>query len=464
MLRRLHSSLDDGQFRQDLDENGRLSDVALNSAITELNLRRTIARKLGNYFHGENVYINKRARPQDASANTPDNRVPIPYGRKLVNTVVGYMYKPGFIQYSSSDENYQQLVKGTFFANGEQSKTSRIGKICSIFGIAYELHYTKNPNGDPKPRFALVPPEDFLPVYSNDIEPEIVAGIYRYWENRGDKSIEHIDVYYEDAIVSYSGQGTAHSMSDLAMQEEVEHGYGMVPVAVYRNNDEMCGDFEHILPLIDAYDVLMSDSMNEFDRFAWAYLILKNLAMNDEDIDDVKVKRVFEVMDNGGVEFLTKEIQHEFIEYMKDWIKDEIHKQSHIPDFSDKHFAGNQSGIAIRYKLADLENIAAVKEIGFREGLMRRFELLNAFWKTRGVRVPEMDDIDISMQRNVPENYTEQADIVSRLRGHVSLKTLLDKVLTFTESGEEMERLEEEADVYAAPDIEEEEIDEELDE
>lgn len=465
MLRQVQSTIDNGHFHRDLVE-GRLTRDDIEAAIHELNARRGIAKKLNSYYKGENTYISSRPRPAEESAEgAPDNRIQVPYGRKLINTVVGYMYRPGFIQYSSSDDTYKDLLSQTFFANGEQSKTSRIGKITSIQGVAYELHYTRNPDGnDPKPRFALLPPEDFLPVYSNDIEPEIVAGIYRHWQVKNGKSVAHMDIYYEDSIESYISQSESSSFSDMVKIDEVAHGYGMVPVAVYRNNDELCGDFEHIVTLIDAYDVLLSDSMNEFDRFAWAYLILKQLAMDEDDIKDIKIKRVIEVMENGGVEFLTKEIQHEFILFMRDWIKEEIHKQTHIPDFSDDHFSGQQSGIALRYKLADLENVASVKEIGFREGLMRRFELLNAFWRTRGIPTPELDDIDITMQRNVPANYEEQANIVSKLRGNVSQKTLLDKIITFVEdSAEEIERLQEELDVYGGigDDLEDEdEIDE----
>ena len=124
---------------------------------------------------------------------------------------------------------------------------------------------------------------------------------------------------------------------------------------------------------------------------------------------------------------------------------------------SDEHFAGNQSGIAIRYKLNDLENIATAKETGFKEGLRRRIQLLNNFWRTTGYQPPGLEDIQITMQRNIPANYVEQADIVSKLRGHVSQKTLLDKIVTFIDdSGKEMDRLEEEMDVYAPPEIDEE--------
>ena len=450
MLRRNAMSLEDGQFRRDLI-NERLSEADINDAITELNLRRSMGQNLGKYFLGENPTILARKTQEKES---PNNKIGVPYARKLINTVLGYMFKPGSIQLNVDDEDYQEVLNSIFFDNGADSKTSKLGKHASIFGVAYEVHYTNNPTGNnPTPRFAPVPPEDFLPVYSNDIEPEIVAAIHRYTENNGR---EHINIYYEDIIRSYVAPRTIAYFGDMSFSEDTEHGYGMVPVAVYRNNDELTGDYEHILKLLDAYDILMSDSMNEFDRFAWAYLVLKNLAMSEEDLKDVKKRRVFEVFENGGVEFLTKDIQHEFISYMKGWIKEEIHNQTHIPDMSDENFAGNQSGIAIRYKLNDLENIASTKEIGFREGLHRRIQLLTAFLRTQGFNPVNRRSLKITFNHNIPANLEEQSKIIANLRGHVSHKTILDQVASFVDdSTEEIERLNEERDVLGGLDEEE---------
>ena len=433
MLRRSLAALDDGQFRRDLTDEGRLTASSINDALTELNLRRGVAQRLGDYYEGQSPILGRTLPP--GAPKDIDNRIPLPYARKLINTITGYMYKPGNVQTNSDNEQYLEAIKDVYYINKEASKTSRLGKLSSIFGVSYEMHYVDQ---DMNPRFTTVPVEDLLPVYSNELEPEIVAVIHRYIEHiPGEQSddIEHIDIYYADVIQRYASIGVGSLIESLRLTSEEPHGYGMVPVAVFRNNDEIIGDFETITKLLDAYDVLMSDSMNEFDRFAWAYLVLKNLNMTKDDIAEIKIKKVIEVMENGGVEFLTKDIQTGFIQYMRDWIREEIHKQSHIPDMADQNFAGNQSGVAIRYKLTDLENLASVKEIGFIDGLRRRIELLNAFWRTQGQSFNGRE-IWFSFNRNIPANYLEQAQIVQGLRGHVSHKTLLDEVVSFVDDSQ----------------------------
>ena len=56
-------------------------------------------------------------------------------------------------------------------------------------------------------------------------------------------------------------------------------------------------------------------------------------------------------------------------------LKEDIHKFSFVPDLSDKQFAQNLSGVAMRYKLMGLERMASVKERWFREGLRTRLEI-----------------------------------------------------------------------------------------
>ena len=216
MIRRSLAALDDGQFRRDVNEDGRLSETAIQDALIEMNLRRNIAKTLGRYYIGQDRIIERKHR----DPGTPDNKIPVPYGRKLVNTVVGYMYKPGMIQVNTDNEAWQELLKDIYWDNDEPGKTATLGKLSSIFGVAYELHFVDNNT----PRFAPIPVEDGLPVYSNDIEPKIVAFLHRYiehvpGESRQD-SIEHIDIYYADAVVYYQAQGVATGFAELRSNGE----------------------------------------------------------------------------------------------------------------------------------------------------------------------------------------------------------------------------------------------------
>jgi SPP1 family phage portal protein len=80
----------------------------------------------------------------------------------------------------------------------------------------------------------------------------------------------------------------------------------MVPIATYKNNEELIGDFEPVLSLIDAYDTMESDTVNDFDYFVDAYLALYGFTADADDIVKMKENRVL-LMDQGtAAEWLIK--------------------------------------------------------------------------------------------------------------------------------------------------------------
>ncbi len=402
-----------------------------------------------SYYEGNNTYILGREPPDP---NAPNNKVPIPYARKIISTVTGYMYKPGSVTYSSENEAYLQTLTEVFDANREEIETAQLGLEASIHGVAYELHYTDSVEVEGKPlaipRFTKIPAEKVVPIYDYSIEPKLVAVLYHYLIGE----VQHVFAYYADIVQHFTRENRDKG---LTLLEEQPHFYGRVPWVVYLNNEERVGDFEPVIPLIDAYDVLMSDSMNEFDRFAWAYLLLKGFSLTDEDAQAIKWKRAFENLDvDGGVEFLTKDINHEFIAFMSDWIRKEIHKQSHVPDFLETVSGSAQSGVAISKLLYDFEFICATKEAYFVDGLRDRIRLIDGVLRVRdgGKGLPE--DVEIEMHRNKPMDNLENAQVFTAYSGHISEQTLIEHFAPFVKDAEEeLERLHGEEEAKAEVDL-----------
>ena len=68
----------------------------------------------------------------------------------------------------------------------------------------------------------------------------------------------------------------------IAMLEE----RGGVPVVEYWNNAQETGDFEPVLSLIDAYDTLESDRVNDKQQFTDAVLLLTGCTLENDDPAD----------------------------------------------------------------------------------------------------------------------------------------------------------------------------------
>ena len=121
-----------------------------------------------------------------------------------------------------------------------------------------------------------------------------------------------------------------------------------------------------------------------------------------------------------------------------------------MPDLTDKAFAGNQSGVAMRYKLFGLEQLCNEKERWFREGLRCRLRLLCAFLAVKGQPAIDADSIEITFTRNLPADTQAQAGIVTTLRDLVSDETLLRQLEFVDDPEAEMARVQEQRDAALA--------------
>lgn len=403
--------------------------------------------KYWEYYKGKNVSIIKRKK---ADPNNPDNKLIVSYGRKLINTYTGYGYRPRYISYhpnikiedidfedesdekestSSVEKYYLSQIKAIFEVNNEHIKTNRAGRNTAIFGLSYEVLYIdrefdiydKDFYLKAVPKFFTVDPRELILLYDYDPEPKPKIGIRFFKMDSVNKY--KVEVYYKDEIIEYlrERKDEYDNTWTLTRIQSYPNYFEEIPIIAYYMGDEIQSIMSNVLTLIDAYDVLFSDSMNEFDRFAFAYLVMKKISLtNPIDKKDptkfssilelIKKRRVFEGLDkDADIKFLTKDIPTSFIQYMAKEIREQIHIQSHIPDFTNEKMNG-ASGIAIQRLMFDFENLVSSAEADFDIGLYNRIALITHVMKKLKndfYGSPEM--IRINHKRNVPLNTLEFA-------------------------------------------------------
>jgi len=75
-----------------------------------------------SYYNGKNSKITNKTAPDP---NNPDNRTPVPYGKKIVTTFTGYAYRPRYITYKSDNEANLKSIQQTFNESNETIKTNK---------------------------------------------------------------------------------------------------------------------------------------------------------------------------------------------------------------------------------------------------------------------------------------------------------------------------------------------------
>lgn len=378
--------------------------------------------KLYKYYKGEQGILNRTM----ADPLKPNNKVNNPWYRHISNTAQSYFIGVP-VAYQSSDDNLQETLQDIFNKNMEQSENSKLAKDASVCGIGYELLYV-NEEGEIK--FDVLSPKETFMIHDNTIQNNVLAGIrfYDTYDYVTEETQMFVEVYTDSTIYYY-----IEDEDGLKLKDEKEHYYKAVPIIPYYNNLEIISDAEPVLTLIDAYDVLVSDSLNNMESFADAYMLIKNMEMTKEQVYEMKENRVIMVQGDGDAAWLTKGSQPEEIELDKTRLVTDIHKLSGIVDLSDTRFAGSEtSGSALRYKIMSLENLTKNKERYFKHSLERRIKLICNLLNVKGHSY-DYADVAIKFSRNLAADEEIIVKTVTELRGFVSDKTLL-AMLPFIEN------------------------------
>ncbi|MBO5212527.1 MAG: phage portal protein [Clostridia bacterium] len=391
-------------------------------------------KRLKNYYSGNHDILNKTK-----DAGKPNNQLVNNFCKNITDTTVGYfMGTP--VCYSSDREELIGSIRLINDYNDEQFINSRLSKDLSVYGVACELVYYDE---DKMIRIAPCDVLSTIPVYSPSIDRELSAAIRIYeLEDAEDEDTVGLEIY-DSNLVSYYSYNT--SSGEAVMIRSVPHYFGLVPINFYYNNSDKTGDFESVMTLVDAYNELQSESVNDFELFADSYLAVTGMNATDaEDIAKLRENRVLLIDEGGDAKWLTKSVNDAYIENLKKRISSDIYRFSGSVDMTDDAIGESASGVAIKYRLLNFENRVSVTERYFKKSLMRRYEMICNMLNTLGNDY-SATEIRITFTRNIPENPIDNADYAQKMAGVVSRKTLLERIPFVDDVDSEMSRIREES-------------------
>ena len=338
-----------------------------------------------------------------------------------------------------------------FRYNDEADNNTTLAKMASIYGYAYEIMYIDK---YAKPRFKAIDPAELIVCYDNTLEENIILAIRYYDEEVGeDEVITRLEIYTkpiqnEQGQVVGNGKIIKGILKDdaVTLQEELDCYFDDIPVNVYINNDELYGDFERVLNLIDAYDQTQSDTANDFELFTNCMLVVNGELIDDEQAQNLSDINVIQFLNSDSdAKYLIKNIQDTALENYKNRLNEDIHRFSFVPNMADENFSNNASGVAMKFKLMGLENLISVKEAKFKKGLMKRIELLCAYTKMKNNSDYSYLAIEPIFTRNTPANELEISQMMQNLTGILSEETVIGLYPKVNDVQAEIERKDNEA-------------------
>lgn len=388
----------------------------------------------------------------------PNNKLVHSYPRYIVAIAAGYLV--------GTPVNYQSETKlddllDAYKSARVDSVDSELAKDASLYGKAVELVYADE---NSQVRTSALDPRSAFVVYDNTVENKAMLGVryYQTYDVSGKPSGYDMIVYTDADETTYHGTTLTEAL-DAYPVAETPHYFGRVPMVEYFNNDDESSDFEAVLPLINAYDKLQSDRLNDNEQLVQALLVITGARIENEpnitdDNGDVirkgrtagqalrQDKMLMLPDQTAKAEYLAKPSDGSSAEVLRKNLKDDIHKFSMIPDLTDENFAANASGVAMKYKLFGLEQLVMVKERWFKEALYERLLIFTNFLSVKGKAKINPQDVEIVFKRSLPANVLEISQMVGNLESIVPKGLLLAQLPFVTDPDRALKDLETERD------------------
>ena len=398
----------------------------------------------------------KEKQEKEHEGETPlrnaDNRIPFNFHGLLVNQKASYMFTaPPLFDLGSQTANKRLAA----FLGDKYAKVCK--DLCinaSNTSIGW-LHLWKDGQG--KYKYAAVPSDQIIPVWSSSLDRELQAVFRTYTdidEETGDAYVVY--EYWTDTQCCAYRMRTGDEIENLMPYQifivdpelceksaEYEHGIGEVPFFPFQNNNTETNDLKNIKGLIDTYCKVFSGFVNDLEDIQEIIFILTNYGGADlnEFLRDLKYYKAIKVDNDGdgdksGVSTLTIDLPVEAREKLLTITRKCIFEQGQGIDPDPENF-GNSSGVALNFLYSLLELKAGLQETEFKLSFGR---FIRCVCRLLGIPIKD-DTIVQTWTRTSVRNDLELSQIAQQSAGVISDETIVEHHPWVEDAAKELERL-----------------------
>lgn len=410
---------------------GAITPAMIRGVLREFTKGTARRKKLHDYYLGEHAIARRHKKNQKAA----NRKIVVNRASYIVKIATGYLVGSPVSYASEEQEKALAKIREAYQAINIETVDAELARDASTYGKAVELLYA---NAQSQPRTAALDPRVAFVVYDDTVAQDPFFGVHIMDKQDENGDIIGLDIAIYDEhekcvfqIHQAGGLKNITSWEGVQLKEDAAqreaHVFGAVPMVEYWNNAEERGDFEDVLSLIDAYNLLTSDRVNDKEQFVNALLVLMGITLGNtkteanENFREVSQDGYLEIpaiSQGADVKYVVKQLNEADTQVLADSLVSDIHTISMVPNLSDEHFASTASGVALRYKLLAFEQMTKEKERWFREGLESRLDMFARFLSVQS-KIPadfSTDKVQMTFTRGLPVNELETAQTISLLR------------------------------------------------
>lgn len=174
-------------------------------------------------------------------------------------------------------------------SEGKQGKDMRLAHKMYCQGVGYRLViHDRDARGgemyDEAPFEIYLPdPQNTFVVRCNDVSKRVVMGVTYVYLDDAESSVRYT-VYTDN--VTYTIDGSALSAREIVREDR--HNFGMVTLIEYPCNADYMGAFEVVLPLLDAYNLMVSNRLDGVEQFIQAIMVFEGVSIDREKLTALK--------------------------------------------------------------------------------------------------------------------------------------------------------------------------------
>lgn len=394
-----------------------------------------------NYIHGQNRrdcnYLIKyflgdqdilyRPSPETSNVN---NKTVVNFAYPITREIVGYTFGNA-IEFVAKNSDKQEEV--TKLSDMMEYENSYYHDICnalygSICGVSYAITLPSpdiTKDNTPEIPFIMdsLDPRNTFVVQSNEIgNPQIMSCNVI---TRNDGKREYVCYTNKYKMVVSNGMKTVTTE---------DNPIGLDPITMIENSLFLTGDWEQAISVMNAANLVASDSLNDIEGTIRALLVIIGSELDEEDdtnLKKIKKDRILNLIAPNGIntdaKFISPSLDSNSVQNIREYLDNVRNIITGIPD-RETNGNGGDTGLAVmnRNGWTDIEIVARLKEMFYLKGKNKQLGVTLSILKKLDKISKDLNviDIDVKPKRHTLDNISAKTTAFSTLVATGELATI----------------------------------------
>ena len=382
-----------------------------------------------NYFLGDQDILNRTG----VYTNNINNTTVVNYAFPITREIVGYTFGNG-VELLQRDMKYQKDVSK--LSDIYTYEFSYYVDICSaiyssICGVGYQItlpskDITKDMTPDVPIVYDYLDPRFTFIAQSTEIgNPVILSGYFIKNKLTGKWEYTCYTNKYKFTFNYGEPKSLRTSVNIL----------GINPISMVENSLFLTGDWEQAIAVMNASNMVASDSLNDIEGTIKALLVIIGAEFDDVDADAKRIKeqRILTLTKGNGnlanldAKFIAPQLDSTSVENIRKYLEDARNVITGIPDRS-ANSSGGDTGMAVlnRDGWTDIEIVARLKELFFKKAKKQQLAVGIKILKNLGLLSDDLSvmNIDVIIGRHTTDNLQTKTQAFSTLVATGELATI----------------------------------------